>query len=203
MFALARVEDPDDDLFEHDDVVYLNGVSWSDYERLLKIRGDKSAPRITYLQGQVEIMSPSRTHESVKSYLGCLIEVWCVERDIPFTPVGSWTLKDRKEERGAEPDECYVLGADQDVSRPHLVIEVERSSRRIDKLEVYRRLGVREVWYWRKGRLGAHALRGDRYVPIGGSEVLPGLDPEFLSRFLDRPSAYHAIRDFRAALTEK
>ena len=40
------------------------GESFAAYQRLLEVRGDRSAPRITYLEGTVEIMSPSRTHES-------------------------------------------------------------------------------------------------------------------------------------------
>src|SRR5687767_3755204 len=33
------------------------------------MRGDHSAPRISYLEGEVEIMSPSRNHEIIKSAL--------------------------------------------------------------------------------------------------------------------------------------
>jgi Uma2 family endonuclease len=50
-----------------DHIVQFHGVSWDDYERLLAMRGDHSAPRIAYLEGTVEIMSPSQTHEAIKS----------------------------------------------------------------------------------------------------------------------------------------
>jgi Uma2 family endonuclease len=201
MYARAELEGRDDRPTE-DHVVAFSDVRWDDYERLLEIRGDHSAPRFTYLEGILEIMSPSRDHEAIKSLIGCLVEAYCLDNGIRFMPLGSWTIKDREKERGAEPDECYVFG-DQETDRPHLAIEVLWTSGRLDKLEVYRRLGVQEVWYWRKGRIQPHALRGDRYESIERSERLPGLDLSLLTELLDRPTAYDAIRDFRAALADR
>ncbi len=182
-----------------DHIIHLAGVSWDDYERLLSIRGDHSAPRIAYLEGELEIMSPSQTHEGLKSVIGCLIETYCLERDIPFSTFGSWTLKDQARARGAEPDECYVFGAQQ-AERPHLAIEVVWTYGRIDKLDIYRRLGVAEVWYWRQGRIQPYCLRGEHYEPVAASEVLPGLDLRLLTSFIDRPSTYESIRGYRDAL---
>jgi hypothetical protein len=31
-------------------------------------------------------MSPSRTHDEIKSYIGRLVEAWCLERGVEFTP---------------------------------------------------------------------------------------------------------------------
>jgi Uma2 family endonuclease len=199
MYARAELQARDDQPRE-DHIVHLSGVTWADYERLLEIRGDKSAPRLTYLEGALEIMSPSRDHETIKSLIGRLVEAYCLERGIRFTPVGSWTLKERNEERGAEPDECYVFGTEP-ADRPDLAIEVIWTSGRLDKLDVYRKLGVTEVWYWRKGQVQPYALRGERYEAIAASEVLPGLDLALLAEHIDRPTAYDAITDFRAALS--
>src|SRR5690606_33605516 len=58
-----------------DHYVHLRGVTWADYLRLLEVRGDRSVPRLTYLEGTLEIMSPSLTHELIKSYIGRLVEV--------------------------------------------------------------------------------------------------------------------------------
>ena len=199
MQTQAQLRERDDSPTE-DHIVNLHDVDWDGYLRLLDMRGDHSAPRINYLEGEVEILSPSRTHESIKSLIGCLVEVYCLERQIPFRTLGSWTLKDKPSQRGAEADECYILG-EADAERPHLAIEVVWTSGRIDKLEIYRKLGVAEVWYWRKGEIQPYALRGERYEPINASEVLPGIDLAELIGFLDEPSTYHAIRAYRAALT--
>ncbi|MBX3472126.1 MAG: Uma2 family endonuclease [Planctomycetes bacterium] len=234
-----RAELQKDDRPTEDHAVRLSGVTWADYERLLEIRGEAAVPRLTFLEGELEIMSPSRDHERLKSTIGSLVEVYCLHQGLRFTCYGSWTLKDPRTKRGAEPDECYVLGdvrwaavasgrpaaADacewqdsrlvrhrsrgtelakaghtDDAERPHLAIEVVWTSGGLDKLEVYRKLGVQEVWTWRKGRILVHALRGDCYEGLARSELLPGLDLEQLTSFLDRPTTFDAIRDYRAAL---
>ena len=198
MYTQAQYEQHDEHPVE-DHIVHLSGVSWDDYERLLAMRGDHSAPRIAYLEGVVEIMSPSQTHEGIKSVIGALVETYCLERDIQFSTYGSWTLKAKDRSRGAEPDECYVFGT-QDADRPQLAIEVVWTYGRIDKLDIYCQIGVAEVWYWRKGHIQPYCLRGERYLPVEASEVLPGLDLGLLTRFIDRPTTFDAIRGFREAL---
>lgn len=203
MTALRPLSSPDQE-HDQDHIVHLHDVRWGDYLRVLRMRGDHSAPRITYLEGELEIMSPSRNHESIKSFIGRLVEVYCLESDIEFSTYGSWTLKKKPEKRGAEPDECYVFGEIRAVpKKPHLAIEIEWTSGRIDKLDVYRKLGVREVWYWRDGRLQPYLLRGERYRPIAESKVLPGIDLAELVSFLDRPTTSQAIRAYRRALARR
>jgi Uma2 family endonuclease len=190
-----------DDTPVGDHTVRLRNVTWSDYERVLEIRGERPVPRVAYLEGVLELMRPSREHELLKPLIGHLVEVWCLERDIPFSACGSWTLEKKDVERGVEPDECYVFrSATRDAEHPDLAIEVIWTSGGLDKREIYRELGVRELWFWRQGRLTAHALRAGRYEEIDDSEVLPGIDLTTLASFLDRPSASQAIRDYRAAI---
>jgi len=198
MTSLGELRDRDDGPVG-DQFVHLYGVSWDDYERVLQIRGDRSAPRIAYLEGTLEIMSPSRDHEGLESWIGCLVEVYCLHHGIEFQTYGSWTLKERKEERGVEPDECYVFGTAVP-DRPHLAIEVIWTSGGIDKLKIYRKLGVGEVWVWRRGAIKVYLLRGDAYQEADGSEALAGIDLELLASFLDRPTTSQAIRDYRAVL---
>ena len=178
----------------------LREATWADYQWILKVRGDRSSPRIAYLEGRLEIMSPSQSHESIKSVLGRLVEVWCLERGIEFSAVGSWTLEDKETKRGVEPDECYIFGPSRDVSRPHLAIEVIWTSGGLDKLDIYRKLGVAEVWIWRRGVLTPHVLRGEMYEAVPESVVLPGIDLRQLAEFLDRPTTSAAIREYRDAL---
>ena len=192
-------------LREHDDspnadhIVVLHDVTWEDYERLLEIRGDKSAPRIQYLEGELEILSPSKDHEQIKSFIGRLVEIWCIDRGIEMTPFGSWTLKEKKKKRGAEADECYIFGTEPR-DRPHLAIEVEWTRGGVDKLEIYRKLGVDEVWYWRKGVIEIYVLAGEKFERSPRSRILPGLDLGLLASMLDRDTLTQAVRDFRRAL---
>ena len=76
------------------------------------------------------------------------------------------------------------------------------TSGRIDKLDIYRKLGVSEVWYWRNGRIQPYCLRGERYVLVERSEVLPGLDLALLTSFIDQPTTFAAIRGYRQALRQ-
>ena len=135
-----------------DQRIVTYGVPWSHYETQLALRGDASVPRMAYLEGTLELMSPSKEHERAKSSIGRLVEAYALERGVELSPYGAWTLKSAPKESGVEPDECYIVGSDQNKQLPDLAIEVVWTSGGIDKLEIYRRLGVGEVWFWRDGR---------------------------------------------------
>jgi Uma2 family endonuclease len=183
-----------------DHIVVVRNAVWSDYQRLQELRGERPVPRLAYLKGALELMSPWREHEALKSLIGQLVEAWCLERGMEFKAFGSWTLESKETDRGVEPDECYVFGREPDAQRPDLAIEVIWTSGGIDKRAIYHALGVREVWFWRRGRLTAHVLRPDGYEEVAASEVLPGIDLGVLASFLDRPTASQAIREYRAVL---
>lgn len=194
-----------DESGSEDQIVLLGHATWADYERLLRMRGEHSAPRIAYLEGTVEIMSPSDSHEGIKSLIGRLVEAWCDVNGIEFSPFGAWTLKKKSERRGAEPDECYLIG-DYRVRprRPDFAIEVIWTAGGLDKLEIYRKLGVPEVWIWEDGELDAYVLhRGARYERLDTSEILRGIDLPQIASFvtLSRPAS-RVIREYRAALTK-
>ena len=186
-----------------DHVVVLTGATWADYQRLLEVRGERPVPRLAYLEGRLEIMSPSRVHGSIKSMIGRLIEAWCFERSVDVSPYGSWTLEDKQAERGVEPDECYVLGDVDEPERPDLAIEVVLTSGGVDKLDLYRRLRVREVWFWEAGQLRPYALRGEQYQAIERSQLLPDLDLDHLAGFIGIQPMTKAVRAYRAALGDE
>jgi Uma2 family endonuclease len=185
---------------DKDHIRIMEGVAWSDYLRIMRERGDHSAPRIAYLEGRLEIMSPSQPHEGIKSRIGGLVETWCLEREIEFDAFGGWTLKDKRVARAIEPDECYVFGPPRGATRPDLAIEVIWTSGGLDKLEIYRKLRVREVWVWRQDELTAQVLRDLAYEPVSESQVLPGIDLRQLAGFLDQPTMSAAIRAYRELL---
>lgn len=187
--------------FDQDHFVVRRGVSWAEFQRALEERGEHSAPRMAYLEGTLEIMSPGQRHEWIKGVIGRLVEVWCLDHGIEFTTLGGWTLQDEAVSRGVEPDECYLFDLPREkATRPDLAIEVIWTSGRINKLEIYRKLAVQEVWIWRRGKLTAHALRGEHYVPMSESRVLPGIDLQQIAALLDQPTTSAAIRAYREAL---
>ena len=57
-----------------EDRYITSGVSWQNYESLLDRLGDSAGVRVTYLDGVLEIVSPSRRYESAKTRIGTLLE---------------------------------------------------------------------------------------------------------------------------------
>lgn len=145
-------------------------------------------------------MSPSRSHEGVKKTIARLIEAYCDERGIEISGYGAGTLRSAPKERGAEPDECYIVG-DTNKNVPDLAIEVIWTHGGLDRLEIYRGLGVAELWVWdREEGLRVFALASERYEPRARSAFLPELDPAWLAGFLDHPTQSQAVRARSAAL---
>jgi Uma2 family endonuclease len=173
---LAGIDDPEERFT-------TSSVSWQIYEALLTKLENNSHYRITYLDGVLEIVSPSARHEKLKKRLATLIEFYLIKKRIQHTPMGSTTIRNKLKKAGAEPDECYCIGEDKNI--PDLAIEVIITSGSIDKLETYRRLGVAEVWLWEINRLKLYHLREETpsaflsthgYEQIAASELLPELD---------------------------
>ena len=186
-----------------DQRVFLHGMTWKDYETLLAVRGDRAGVRLSYLDGTIELMSPSRNHETIKTTLARLLEAYCDARGIELDGCGAWTLRNAPKEQGLEPDECYFVGEtgnDKDV--PDLAIEVVWSHGGLDKLEIYRGLGVPEVWVWDRAEgLRVFSLGEAGYELCARSRILPDLAPAWLGTFLDQPTQSAAVRALRAALS--
>ncbi|MBW4508614.1 MAG: Uma2 family endonuclease [Scytonematopsis contorta HA4267-MV1] len=170
-----------------------SGVSWENYETLLAKLQYSSYYRVTYLDGILEIVSPSKRHESAKTRFSFLLSFYLWKKKIRHFPFGSTTFKNKAKKAGAEPDECYCLFEEKDV--PDLAIEVVFTSGSVSKLEIYRRLGVPEVWFWQSDKLKLYHLRDNSqkeeadiftdtygYEEITKSELLPELDIALLVR---------------------
>jgi Uma2 family endonuclease len=191
--------DRDEASAHHDQRVYLHGVSWKQYELFLEARGESSVPRMSFLEGELELMTPSIDHEHIKKTLARLFEAWADETETEVTGFGSWTIKLEKKMRGAEPDECYVLGSKRK-SRPDLAIEVNWTSGGIDKLDIYRGLGVKEVWMWSNGAIEVFELERGAYQRRKRSALLPQMDLALLARLALSENQTGAVRTLRASL---
>ncbi len=185
----------------------LSRVSWDQYEALLADMGDSSAYRVHFLDGVLEILAPSRNHESSKTRIGDLLLIYFLETEIQYFPMGFTTLKKPENQAGGEPDESYCIGTDKEF--PDLAIEVIVTSGSINRLELYRRLGIREVCFWQKNRLSMYHQREETpekfaatagYESIQKSETLPDLDLESLTRCLQLPNPLVAAKAFRQGL---
>ncbi|MBE9098783.1 Uma2 family endonuclease [Vacuolonema iberomarrocanum] len=188
----------------------LSQVSWAQYEALLTELGETSSYRVYLLEGVLEIVAPSRKHENGKTKIGNLLEIYFLETDTNYFPMGSTTLRNPEQQAGGEPDESYCIGTDKEI--PDLAIEVIVTSGSINRLELYRRLGVREVWFWQGDRLTLYHQRENLpaqladtagYEPISRSELLPDLDIALLTRCIQNPNPLAAAKAFRQGIKGK
>ena len=177
--------------------IVLRGLSFKDYVLLGDVLGHRPSLRLTYLEGTLEIMTTSRTHEQLKKLLARLLELYALVHGVRITGYGNATFRREEAERGLEPDECYCIDTVKEY--PDLALEIVVTRPLVDKLAVYRGLGVREVWIYEGGRLTARRLEQGAYVAASRSGFFPDLDLELLATHLQMPDQDDAVR----ALWEK
>jgi Uma2 family endonuclease len=176
------------------DRIVLSNVTWDTLERLdADLEG--TGVRLTYFDGCLEIMTPwSNAHEEPKNTLGQLLEIYMRLKGIRFYGRGSTTIGMKELGARKEPDESYCLGDRRKI--PDLVIEVTVTSGGINVLEIYRRIGVAEVWFWEDGVISVYCLRSTGYELVQQSKLLPELDLrslEFHTRMADQYDAVNAF----------
>ncbi|MHC5597727.1 MAG: Uma2 family endonuclease [Nostoc sp.] len=183
-----------------DQRLILYDVTWEQYEQLSDMFVDQF-PRMTYLEGTLEIiMTTSPEHERLKKIIARLLEAYAEERDINLNGYGSTTFRKQAVKKGAEPDECYCLGEVNEV--PDIAIEIVITSGGIDKLEVYRGLGVKEVWFWKNQQFDFYYLSeiDGKYTQSSNSILLPNFDPVLLASFVSETNQTQAVKLYRKAL---
>lgn len=110
----------------------ISSVSWEQYEAVLIGFGDNPGYHVTFLDGTLEIMSPSRRHEVSAENIGRLLEAYFEETRTRFWGLGSTTFRRAEKQGGTEPDKSYNLGTEKAFS--DLAIEVIVTSGGVDKL---------------------------------------------------------------------
>ena len=160
-------------------------------------------------RGEVTLMAPSGLHETVSWLLAPLLLHAAQALSIPFVGVRSTTWRPPGSRR-VEADESYCLGdvalrclevhrmdrpdlvdAFFDANPPQLVIEVERTHGDADRPDVYRVLGVTEMWRIDQSRnqtLSVEILELQHsagWRAVHSSAVLPGLTPEMIGQVLE------------------
>jgi Uma2 family endonuclease len=178
----------------------LRHVTWETYEQLLKNYATCSAPRFTYDQGDLEIMSPSIPHETASRILSLLVIIICEERELDFRDLGSTTHKRADLLKGVEPDGCFYIqnveaikgveDLDLTVHPPaDLVIESDISHPSVARFPIYAALGVPEIWQFRNSEVRFFGLLGGLYTPLTNSSALPGIPAEVVTRLVSEAGA--------------
>jgi Uma2 family endonuclease len=147
--------------FEHRTL--LHNVPWETYQSL-RAANPSGCLRMTYDNGELEIMSPSRKHERINYLIGRMIDEWTLLLEIEVAAGRNTTFSREDLLKGLEPDNCYWITSEltmrdkEEVDLtidppPDLALEVDVTRSSIPKLTIYQALGVPEVWRWRHDTL--------------------------------------------------
>lgn len=173
-----------DNLQQKDKLFICSDTSWDEYEAILQQKANSSAYRISFLNGVLKIMSPSRNHEIIKDFIYLLIAAYCDAIELDYYPVGSTTLKQKDKSVGKEPDTSFCFNSLKQI--PDLAVEVIFSSGSIEDLDKYQKLGVKEVWFWMNNQLEIYVLIDDSYQKQNNSSNLSGLDGKLLVKYISQ-----------------
>ncbi len=176
--------------------IVFHGVTWDDYEAMLRIVGDRPI-RVTYDQGEMEIFMPSYGHNSDAYLLGRMVDVLTEELEVSIQGGDTTTHKREDLDKGAEPDKCYWFGANArhmsgkrqlDLSRdpaPDLIIEVDVTRTSLARLKIFAAMRVPEVWRSTSRSLQFLHLQEDgTYQPRPTSRNFPALRASAVAQFL-------------------
>jgi Uma2 family endonuclease len=172
-------------ILDRENSVLLRDTSWRTYVSL-RDADENARVRMTYDRGDLEILSPSKPHERLGHLIGRFIDIWTLEKRILIQGCRTTTFRRKDLRRGLEPDNCYYVQHEAVVRNreeidltidppPDLAIEIDVTSKSIDRLPIYAALGVPEVWRWDAELLYVLRLNanGD-YVEIDASQTLRG-----------------------------
>jgi Uma2 family endonuclease len=138
--------------------VLLHNISWETYEALLRDVGECRV-RMTYDNGDLEVMTVSFAHENAGEWIGRLIFFLALVSKTAICSGGSTTLKQSLRKKGLEPDKCFWLKNEKamrgkkewdalDDPPPDLAVEVDITSSSLDRRAIYAALGVPELWHF-------------------------------------------------------
>jgi Uma2 family endonuclease len=187
-----------------DQVVVLRGISWEHYDAIQHAKGEAPRPLLAYLDGELEIVTTSKRHEFVKTMLARVVETFAEVNELRLNGYGMATIRKQAQRAGAEPDEWYFT--QKGGERPDLAIEVVFTSGGVDKLEIYRRLQVPEVWFWIDNQIWIYRLVDDVYEERAVSVELPGIDLRAIERLIataDEDEQTEAIAAYRRTLNRR
>ncbi|MFN6526663.1 Uma2 family endonuclease [Nostoc sp. ChiSLP03a] len=188
----------------------LQDISWQQLEDILAEMGEKSAARISYSDGWLEIMVPLPEHEKDKEYIGELVRVLLDKLKIDFEPFGSTTLKNERMRQAVEPDTSFyiqnqaaIIGKNRiDLNidpPPDLAIEIDITSR--TRFQNYEILGVPELWRHTQQGLEILLLKEGKYIKSESSPNFPGIPiVELVNEYVEQCLTIgrsQAMRNFR------
>jgi len=197
--------------------IILQNISWQTFKTMLAEMGDERVTRLAYDSGIVEIMTPLIPHENSNRLIEVFVGVLCEELGLEIKRTGSLTLTRDDLERGGEPDSSYYIQNESLVRGkenidlavdppPDLVLEVEYSRSRIDKLILYASMGIPEFWRYNGSVLKIYQLQAGQYVESSQSLTFEPIKVAKIPQFLIESRNIGEItctRNFRSWVREQ
>lgn len=177
--------------------ILLHNVSWETYEQLLSNYENSGSPRFAFDRGTLEIMSPSSEHEELSDLITQLVFILAEEWAFEYRSFGRTTFRREELESGFEPDGCFYIqsvGHISSVKRldlathppPDIAIEVDLTSPSLNKLPIYARIGVPEIWRYDGQKVTILLLQGGEYLESQRSRSISRLTSLALSQLIEQ-----------------
>lgn len=184
--------------------IQINGIDWDGYISLLQQLGDDRATRIAYTQETLEIRMPGQLHETINRLLAAIIMTLAEEYGYEFNGLGSMTIDRPDLGKAIEPDSCFYIqnarsgqGIENSISSsdtpPDLAVEVDIANRSDHKFDIYRSIGIPELWvYQREGKnlaaggvIKFKQLDNGVYIDVVNSRAFPALTTAQLAQWIE------------------
>jgi Uma2 family endonuclease len=177
--------------------IVLDNISWQKFESLLLDLGESLAARVAYDRGTLEIMTPLPEHEYYKEIISDIIKDTSEVLELDYACYGSTTWKRELRGAGIEPDNCFyfqneaiIRGKLQfDLNQdppPDLALEIDLTSKSLDRFPIYARLEVPEIWCYDAGEMRIYHLQGEGYLAKDTSSVFPDLKISEIPSLIER-----------------
>ncbi len=190
----------------------LQNISWQTFKAMLADMGCERNKRLAYDNGIVEIMTPLMPHENSNRLIEGFVLVLCEEFGLEVKSAGSLTMTRDDLEQGAEPDSSYYIqneflvrnkeNIDLNIEPPpDLVLEVEYSRSKINKLNLYAAMGVPEFWRYNGTVLRIYTLNNGQYFQSESSPTFAPVLVTEIPRFIQESKKIGQIaatRTFRS-----
>jgi Uma2 family endonuclease len=185
---------------------------------MLRAFEERPGFRLTYDRGTLEIMSPLFEHEVDIDLLGRFVVVLTEELGLPIQAGRSTTFRRRRMRRGLEPDHSWWIAHAQQMRGkrridlrvdppPDLAIEVDVTRRTLNRMSIYARLRVPEVWRLNAQGLTFQVLQPNgRYAEQTHSLSFPLFNPADLMAYVALRSQHdenEVVRRFRAFVRQR
>ncbi|MBW4614404.1 MAG: Uma2 family endonuclease [Desmonostoc vinosum HA7617-LM4] len=194
------------------DRVVLYNISWQQFENLLIDLGESRIARIAYDDGTLEIMTPLPEHEYYKEIIGDIIKDMAEVLELDYECYGSTTWKRELKKAGIESDNCFYFQNEAlirgklkfDLNQdppPDLALEIDVTSKSLDRFPIYVRLGVPEIWCYDAGQIKIYQLQNNEYLERETSLVFPNLNIQEIPSLIEK-YRMAGRRVFRQAIRE-